>query len=156
MEHWSHQFCLACDKQVDSNAAYCSEACRLAELERSSTPSSQASSPGMAPSTYYPWGSPSTKANKFFLEPAYDFSNAKPYGPATTTARQHALFGDYSMSASTQSSVLTPSSSGTSLSSMQSASGTNEPSSISADAAKELRAYAMAFEYARSQRRRSS
>jgi hypothetical protein len=39
---------------------------------------------------------------------------------------------------------------------MQSTSAMNEPSNISADAVKELRAYAMAFEYARSQRRRSS
>lgn len=45
---WSHSFCLTCDRQTDGNV-YCSEACRLAEYEdssssTSSTPSSPSSS----------------------------------------------------------------------------------------------------------------
>lgn len=41
---WSHSFCLACDRQTDGDV-YCSEACRLAEYEAGSQPSSAASSP---------------------------------------------------------------------------------------------------------------
>ncbi|KAJ0141817.1 hypothetical protein HZ326_15340 [Fusarium oxysporum f. sp. albedinis] len=48
-DSWAHSFCLACDKQVQSSTdAYCSESCRLADFEKTSTTSSQASSPGLA------------------------------------------------------------------------------------------------------------
>lgn len=157
-ELWSHQFCLACDKQVETDAdAYCSEACRLTELERTSTPSSQASSPGLTPPSG-PWSTPSKQqSTKFFLSPAYDFANAQPYG---TTPVQHSLFGSYSMSHSHAkpteiTRTLTPSSSHTSLCSMQSTSTNGESGQLSDRARQELRAYAVSFEHVRTQRRRS-
>jgi hypothetical protein len=157
---WSHQFCLACDKQVDLDAAaYCSEACRLAELERLSTPSSQASSPGLA-SPSYPWAtSQTTPSTKFHLSPAYDFSKAQPYG--TSSSVQQSLFGNYAMDteqakpASPRRSTLSPSSSHTSLCSIQSNSTLGENSNLSDRAKQELRAYAVSFEHVRTQRRRS-
>ncbi|KFH44793.1 hypothetical protein ACRE_044280 [Hapsidospora chrysogenum ATCC 11550] len=161
---WSHQFCLACDKQVEADsAAYCSEACRLTELERTSTPSSQASSPGLTPASY-PWSTQAKEqqqrqqqqSSKFFLSPAYDFANAQPYG---TTPVQQSLFGTYSMSAQAKpagpTGSLTPSSSHTSLCSIQSTSTNGEPSQLSDRARQELRAYAVSFEHVRTQRRRS-
>lgn len=151
---WSHQFCLACDKQVETDgAAYCSEACRLTELERTSTPSSEASSPGMTPSSC-PW-STSKQASKFYLSPAYDFGHAQPYG---TTSTQQPASAHYSTSAAQPKATgfdrtLTPSSSHSSLCSMQSTG--SESSQLSDRARQELQAYAVSFEHVRTQRRRS-
>uniref|UniRef100_A0A0D2XST0 Uncharacterized protein n=1 Tax=Fusarium oxysporum (strain Fo5176) TaxID=660025 RepID=A0A0D2XST0_FUSOF len=63
---WTYQFCLACDKQVQSNGAtYCSEPCQMIDSERATLPpSSQVSSPGFPPHLtkfYVPWAyGPST------------------------------------------------------------------------------------------------
>ncbi|TQV91205.1 hypothetical protein V2A60_009390 [Cordyceps javanica] len=169
LDLWTHQFCLACDKQVHDAAAYCSESCRLADFEKSSSsPSSQASSPGFAPASG-PWSTPSAaptsstrpaarSASKFYLSPAYDFSNAQPYG---TTPTAKPLLGYYSSlrseRLSTHSSLplrqLTPSSSHSSLCSMQSTA--SDASRLSDGVKKELQAYAVSFEQVRLQRRRS-
>lgn len=163
LDLWTHQFCLACDKQVHDGGAYCSESCRLADFEKSpSSPSSQASSPGFAPSSG-PWSTvaPSMSSRptvrpKFYLSPAYDFSNAQPYG---TTPTSKPLLGYYSSLRSERPSQslplrqLTPSSSHSSLCSMQSTA--SDVSRLSDGAKKELQAYAVSFEQVRLQRRRS-
>ena len=158
---WTHQFCLACDKQVQSDdTAYCSEACRLADHEKTSPPSSQASSPGLAPSGYsYPWSTPLRPArSKFELLPPYDFNNAQPYGLAPTQD----YFGNYASSVGEQSTAsnltanLTPSSSNSSLCSMQSISSSTDATHLSDKSRQELKAYAISFEHVRLQRRRSS
>jgi hypothetical protein len=156
---WTHQFCLACDKQTDG-ATYCSESCRLADFEKtSSTPSSGASSPGFAVPSY-PWTTPRQPAAKFYLSPAYDFSNAQPYGSTPTTTsftagqqRPHSNSSSASLAAPAVRS-LTPSSSYSSLCSMQSAASADS-TALSDKARKELRAYAVSFEQVRLQRRRS-
>lgn len=141
---WTHSFCLACDKQVHSSTeAYCSESCRLADFDKNSTPSSQASSPGFSPPSY-PWTSKSN-ASGMYLSPAYDFNNAKPYGTASKPTKTEQL----------TARSLTPSSSHSSLCSMQSTSTTGELSLLSDKARKELRAYAVSFDAVRMQRRRS-
>ena len=146
---WTHSFCLACDKQVQTDgAAYCSESCRLADFEKTSTPSSQASSPGFTPQSY-PWST--TSSSKFNLSPAYDFTNAQPYGTRQQPSR---LSYDYS-AASQTTRALSPSSSHSSLCSMQSTSTTGEAQQLSEKARQELRAYAVSFEHVRMQRRRS-
>ncbi|GAB0136084.1 hypothetical protein EsDP_00004401 [Epichloe bromicola] len=162
---WAHQFCLACDKQVQSDgAAYCSESCRLADQEKGSTPSSQASSPGFAPSGFSWSGPPSpstTSKPKFYLSLAYDFGNAQPYGTGpirsqpSSSSSYTASISDSSTSDSTFTRNLSPSSSHSSLCSMQSASTTGEPKHLSDTAKQELKAYAISFEHVRLQRRRS-
>ncbi|EFQ33439.1 hypothetical protein CGRA01v4_00828 [Colletotrichum graminicola] len=146
---WTHEFCLGCDKQTDGTA-YCSESCRLADFEKTSTPSSVASSPGLnTPS--YPWGS-RPQVNSFHLSPAYDFSNAQPYG--STPTRQSYLS---SPRTSSTRRTLTTSNSNSSLCSMQSTTSSNvDASHLSDKAKKELQAYAVSFEQARLQRRRSA
>jgi hypothetical protein len=142
---WDHQFCLACDRQTDG-ATYCSESCRLADYEKtSSTPSSGASSPALAgPSQPWSLSSKASTPNKFYLSPALDFTNSRTYG---------------SLSSSTSSSqaprLLTPSSSHGSLSSLGSTTSTAEANQVSDKARRELRAYASSFEQVRLQRRRS-
>jgi len=161
---WSHQFCLACDKQVDADAAYCSEACRLTEFEsywdRRSSTCSQASSPGLTPPSY-PWSGMTDQvpsSTKTYLSSAYDFTNSSPYGPHPV---QQKLFGNYTMGSKqgyqqpTQSGrALSPSSSHTSLCSMQSSSTNSDVNHLSDKARAELRAYAGSFEHG--QRRRST
>ncbi|KAH7247587.1 uncharacterized protein BKA55DRAFT_540838 [Fusarium redolens] len=65
---WTYQFCLACDKQVQSDAAaYCSEPCQMIDSERATLPpNSQVSSPGFPPSP-----------TKFYVSRAYDLSTAR-------------------------------------------------------------------------------
>ncbi|KAH6891204.1 hypothetical protein B0T10DRAFT_305387 [Thelonectria olida] len=135
---WAHSFCLACDKQVSSTKdAYCSEACRLADFEKTSAPSSGASSPGLNHPAY-PW---TTKTN-----------NSTPFSQPTYNSYQ-----TYTPTRSEQSStrVLTPSSSHSSLCSIQSTSTTGDSNQLSAKTRQELRAYAVSFENVRMQRRRS-
>jgi len=151
-DSWSHSFCLACDKQVQTSTdAYCSESCRLADFEKTSTTSSQASSPGFAPPSY-PWTSKASSSG-FYLSPAYDFSNAKPYGARHMSQPNCKPYGTEQSTANVRS--LTPSSSHSSLCSMQSTSTTGESTQLSDKARKELRAYAVSFEQVRMQRRRS-
>ncbi|KAL2021163.1 hypothetical protein VTK56DRAFT_7469 [Thermocarpiscus australiensis] len=139
---WTHQFCLACDKQTDG-ATYCSESCRLADYEKtSSSPSSGASSPSLSgPSFEWAFSKPTTTSTKFYLSPAYDFGV-----PQASTRRD-----------STRSSQgLSPSASHTSLCSMRSNSSAGlDAAQLSEKAARELRAYARSFESVRLQRRRS-
>lgn len=144
---WEHQFCLACDRQTDG-ATYCSEACRLSDFEKSSSvPNSPTSSPDPALS----WASRSH--SKFVLSPAYDFTNAQPYG---STPLPQSYLTQRSESASSSTHVLTPSSSQTSLCSMQSTSSTGSGTThLSDKARKQLRDYASSFEHAQLQRRRS-
>ncbi|KAK4122628.1 hypothetical protein N657DRAFT_574967 [Parathielavia appendiculata] len=142
-DHWTHQFCLGCDKQTDG-ATYCSESCRLADYEKTSpsTPSSAASSPALSgPPPDWPLSRPSTTTStKFYVSPAYDFGLVQP-----STRRD-----------STQSQTLSPSASHTSLCSMRSNSSAGlDATQLSEKAARELRAYARSFESVRLQRRRS-
>jgi hypothetical protein len=162
---WSLDFCLACDKQCDGHV-YCSEACRLAEYEKSSSPSpsgSAASSP-VVPRGPVSW--PAARSHHgFHMEPAYNFSKAQPYGTTPTRSDFSSLYQrahshSHSHSNSTSRGVLTPSSSQSSLFSMQSAasssSSPSEPAQLSDDTRKALRAYASSFDQSRRSRRQSN
>lgn len=141
---WTYQFCLGCDKQTDG-ATYCSEACRLADYEKtSSTTSSAASSPLMSgpPLDWTLAADLSTTKNPDgYFSPAYDFALAQSSTQRETTY------------------TLSPSASHTSLCSMRSTSSSSaglDAAQLSEKAAKELREYARSFESVRLQRRRSS
>lgn len=152
LDMWTHEFCLSCDRQVQIDGeAYCSEACKMADFEKTpSTPSSRASSPGFSPASSF---SSRPAPAKFYLPPAYDFNQARPYG---SSPQPSSSFGSYSSETSPLSArSLTPSSSHSSLCSMESVSSTAEASQLSDKARMELRAYAVSFEQVRLQRRRS-
>lgn len=157
---WAHQFCLTCDKQVQiDGAAYCSEACRLAEAEKPSASCSQASSPGFSSPSAYPWtasvNAPSQpRGNRSSLTSTYDFAAAQPYG--TTPAPRSYFSQSYNMASTNKPArSLTPSSSQASLCSMQSQSSLTDANQISDKARRELQAYANTFEQVRAGRRRS-
>ncbi|OTA96750.1 hypothetical protein M434DRAFT_95879 [Hypoxylon sp. CO27-5] len=151
---WEPEFCLACDKQTDGTT-YCSEACKLSDFEKTaSTTSTPASTPGIASSpSSYNWTAPRSQS-KFFLPPAYDFSNAQPYG---STPLPQSYLSQRSESSSSSTRVLTPSSSHSSLCSLRSTSSSgSEGTQLSDKAKKQLRDYASSFEHARVQQRRRS
>jgi hypothetical protein len=153
LDLWTPEFCLGCDKQTDG-AAYCSESCRLAEFESSSAPSSGASSPSYTTSSY-PWTTSKQPSAKFQLSPAYDFRNPQPYG-STPLPPSYLSQRSEPSTLTMPTRVLTPSSSHSSLCSMQSTSSAGSESAHLSDKAKrELRAYASSFEQVRMQRRRS-
>ncbi|KAI4729222.1 hypothetical protein E4T49_03073 [Aureobasidium sp. EXF-10728] len=120
-------FCLACDKQT-SEGLYCSQACRLADLEKagSSTPSSPFS-PVME----------SGSASYFQLPEAFSFK------PASTST-----FAE----SSSPRRALSPSSSRSSLSS---SAGSQTGTIISEQARTELQTYVSAFDQTREMKRRS-
>ncbi|KAI1388792.1 uncharacterized protein F4822DRAFT_258064 [Hypoxylon trugodes] len=153
---WEPEFCLACDRQTDG-ATYCSESCRLSDFEKtSSTTSTPAGTPGVAaPCSYWPT---SRQQSKFYLPPAYDFSNAQPYGSTPLPQSYLSQRSESSSSSSNSTRVLTPSSSHSSLCSLRSTSSAgSEGTQLSDKAKKQLRDYASSFEHARlqQQRRRS-
>jgi hypothetical protein len=150
---WTHQFCLACDKQTDG-ATYCSESCRLADYEKtSSTPSSGPSSPAFAaPSYQWTFAKPAMTNTKFYLSPAFDFSS--PHLSGRTL--QHGGAVPQTVGTRASGPILSPSTSHTSLCSIRSTSSAGlDAAQLSEKAARELRAYARSFESVRLQRRRS-
>ncbi|KAI0011745.1 hypothetical protein F4779DRAFT_178468 [Xylariaceae sp. FL0662B] len=148
---WEPEFCLACDRQTDG-ATYCSESCRLSDFEKtSSSASTPASTPGLA-SPSFNWTAPRSQS-KFYLPPAYDFSNAQPYG---STPLPQSYLSQRSDTSSPSTRVLTPSSSHSSLCSLRSNSSGSDGTQLSDKAKKQLRDYASSFEHARTQQRRRS
>ena len=143
---WSPEYCLACDRQTDGSA-YCTEVCRLAEYERANS-GSESSSPASSHSQSS-WAGRSTQypANNFYLPSAYDFS--KP----SRTSRAHTQSTTYARP------QLTPSSSQSSLFSMQShtssSSTANNADQMSEENKRELRAYNNCFDQSRYYRRQS-
>jgi hypothetical protein len=158
---WSHDFCLSCDRQI-AEGAYCSQACRLADLEKagtsepatpmnfsssaSSTASYTSSSPGFclppavnfaAYKTTTRLDSPPTSPNYYSVAPG-----SHSYQPASTTASGYS---------SPPKRSLTPSSSRSSLSSVSSSQPTQ---GLSIKAANELRGYVSSFDQVRDLKRR--
>ncbi|RDA83913.1 hypothetical protein CP532_3666 [Ophiocordyceps camponoti-leonardi (nom. inval.)] len=157
LDLWTHQFCLACDKQVHSDgAAYCSESCRLADHETTTTttttsttttaPCSQASSPGPVapchePTTMRP------SSHRLFLPPPFEFNRGQ--------LSKLSLYLGQASTPLTSVPNLTPSSSHSSLCSMQSMASSVDATHLSDKSRQELKAYAISFEQVRLQRRRS-
>ncbi|MCJ1361684.1 hypothetical protein MMC16_000784 [Acarospora aff. strigata] len=164
---WSPDFCLACDRQ-SSSGAYCSQACRLADIEKAGSEPVSPTSPRPPAS----WASSCLGTGSgFFLPPAVNFAAYKPPSMASsssatfrtpsTSATQPSYFsGQVPRSQTTPTSsidspskrALTPSSSRTSLSSIQTTS--TQEGQLSDQARSELRGYASSFDQVRDWKRR--
>lgn len=152
--NWSPDFCLACDRQTDGGV-YCGEACRLAEYEKAKT-GSEASSPASPRGMPTSWPS-SRQPSNFYLAPAYNFSAYRTSSSPRTSQASAARPRSSPMVVSSKP-VLTPSSSQSSLFSMKSNSSTSslEPTHLTDEARRELRAYASSFDQSRYHRRQSA
>ena len=149
-------FCLSCDRE-STDGPYCSPACKLADLEKASSPSSPVLPTSSSTSTQ---ADPSLASSGFgtgsgyILAPAYKF----PEPSSSTGRRSQSYFMRSPAEQSSQSSQelprsLTPSSSRSSLSSTMSSSSQN---AISEQAKQELQEYFNSFEQARAAKRRQS
>lgn len=169
---WSPDFCLSCDRQSATGGAYCSQSCRLADLERASGGSSAASSPQASPTC---WTAPNPQGNGFYLPPPLNFSaisgrqtssasssprgsissSSSPVSAAYPLAQQPTQYpytsGNYTQSG--QTSSLSSSPSRTSISSMHSTSQ-QDSGYLSDKARNELRDYASSFDLVRDWKRR--
>jgi len=154
MASWNNDYCLSCDRQMSEPSAYCSQACRLADLEKagrtqtSSQLSSSASSTG-------------SSNNGFYLPPAVNFSAykapsrskgfdvapASPYHYYTTANGSY--FAPPSATRPAPQRSLTPSSSRSSLASASS----QTQAGVSQQAASQLNNYMRSFDQTRELKR---
>ena len=159
---WCTDFCLSCDQQTNGSA-YCSQACRMADLDRVNTSGSsslESTSPLSLSSS-----STSPVRSSFYLPPAIDFS-AYRSSPVTfsressriTAAQRGSLQRSQTSPSSTNVSSqgqLKTSSSGMSLSSVHQLPNTSR-TSLSQQSKYDLSAYANAFDEVRLLKRRKS
>jgi hypothetical protein len=156
---WSHDFCLSCDRQI-AEGAYCSQACRLADLEKAGSMEQTSQLSSSASST-------SSSSNGFYLAPAVNFSALKTptrsrgfdFGPSSPQHYYATANGAYfaqpasnaaaTASRQTQQRSLTPSSSRSSLQST-----THSTSGVSQQAASQLNSYVRSFDQVRDMKRR--
>lgn len=172
--NWSLDYCLACDRQT-SGGAYCSQACRLGDLETSSCASSEAASPTSTGQSSFWASSMSPSKSGFYLQPAIDFGIYRSNHPLSSPdpRRPKTEYGTSYFSTTFQTQtppiplpvpittstatkqILTTSSSQSSLASLQSkASTTSRNSGLSTQAKTELRNYANSFDLLRVWKRR--
>ncbi|EMD62721.1 hypothetical protein COCC4DRAFT_27036 [Bipolaris maydis ATCC 48331] len=151
-----NDFCLSCDRQIAENGVYCSQSCRLADLERAGTTA-------QAPSQLSSSASSSSSSNSgFYLAPAINFS---AYKAASTTSQavpsspyhyyptaNGSYFAPPTATRQSPQRSLTPSSSRSSLASSSSSSRTQ--SGISQQAATQLSSYVRSFDQTRDVKRR--
>ncbi|CAI6338621.1 unnamed protein product [Periconia digitata] len=175
---WSPDFCLNCDCQMPEGGAYCSQACRLYDLEKGSTDP-------RTPSQLSSSASSTASSNGFYLPPAVNFSaykassssrgfdmgysshqnyyptnNGHYFVPATHSRQQpqqqpqqpqyYQYQQHHHQQQQQQPRSLTPSSSRSSLASTQS----QTTSGISAHAANQLNHYVRQFDQTREVKRR--
>ncbi|KAI9893202.1 MAG: hypothetical protein M1814_000329 [Vezdaea aestivalis] len=145
---WTPDFCLSCDRQIPGGV-YCSQSCRLADLERAST-GSEPASPLQFTSTTSSFSSP-PRSKGLHLPPrlnfdAYRSKSSAQASPSTTSPTTNQP---------SKSTVLQSFSSTTSLSSMGSSSTqAQEVGYLSEQAKAELRDYSSSFDRVRDWKRR--
>ncbi|KAK4944278.1 hypothetical protein LTR66_014524, partial [Elasticomyces elasticus] len=152
-----------------SESVYCSQACRLADLEKAgaSTPTSPFSTSSSC--EFLPWTSSALgTGSAFVLPPAIDFSNYSNMErtlvtPTSTRTADHDRTSYFAQPHTSQSAQtvataygLTPSSSRTSLSSTISTASTLSKDGLSEQARLELQQYVSSFDRTRDWKRRSS
>ena len=150
---WSHEFCLSCDRQIAEGGTYCSQACRLADLEKAGTAEQQTSS-NLSSSA-----SSTSSSHGFYLPPAVNFTALKTpstsrgfdFGPSVSNYYSTGNGSSSSAAGHAQQRSLTPSSSRSSLASTSS----QTTSGISAQAADQLNSYVRSFDQARDVKRLS-
>jgi len=171
---WSHDFCLFCDRQI-SGGAYCSQACRVGDLEKAAgglpSPVSPVTRSSMS-SASSSWSAAQGmhSGSGLALPPPINFaayrnsnrSESTPSSPQHYTPRgpvyfQHSGTGSGSRqsshsASSSSKSGLTPSSSRASLSSLTTSAASSQ--GLSDQAASQLRGYSDAFDQVREMRRR--
>ena len=140
-------YCLSCDRQT-SGEAYCTQACRLADIEASSSGSEPSSPTNTKAATTAAPASRSPASNGFYLPPAIDFSAYRRSPPPSAASSRPTSWLSMSSSlldeAPGSPRILSPSTSRNSL----------KADAISSQARTELRSYTNSFDQVRDWRRR--
>jgi hypothetical protein len=175
---WDHDVCLSCDRQTADGEKFCSQACRLTDLERAghSEPATPSSLPTNAPS-WMAWQLPTASGRSHFqLAPPVNFSayrnsaNAEspPNSPKTRPFRKNsASYFQLPTTTTTTTSASTsysqpsqrglfssPSRSSLSSVSSSSTSSTVNTPGLSSEVVNQLRDYSGAFDTVRDWKRR--
>lgn len=153
---WAQDYCLACDRQTNGGV-YCSQACRLADVDRSCSGSEPVSPAFSGPQTsllssFIGYGT------GFHLPPAIDFSIYKSSNTTSQNPRRTSSVTTTKQpepSSQRSQRTLTPSSSRTSLSSIQTSSST-QSASLSDQIRQELMTYTSSFDRIRDLKRRTT
>lgn len=139
---WSLDFCLVCDQQTSGAGPYCSQSCRLADLDQSASESSLSSYPVYLSSKSSIQPKPSSVSS---TQSRTATGSRQPLGKRSSSSFS-------STSSNEQSSSLTSTSSQTSLSSLTS---TLSPSAaLSNQVRHELQDYSKSFDQVRDWKRR--
>jgi hypothetical protein len=157
---WFLDFCFVCDRQT-LGGAYCSQRCRLAELDISSVVS-EPSSPTTTAPLDRPWNAHAPETGSGLqLGPPFDFASYRALGSSSRRQANPCAANDlshkpnpsaFSTILPSSRRTLTPSSSQTSLSSLQSVSASR--SSLSGQVRSELLDYTGCFDQVRDWKRR--
>jgi hypothetical protein len=170
---WTHDVCLSCDSQTQDGQKFCSQACRLADMERAgySEPPTPTSLPNNTPS-WDSWrmeskGSSTSRQHHFQLAPPVNFSSHRHSStlespPSSPRSRSHhqstSYFSQHTTTAPTTSQStgrgLTLSPSRSSLSSVSSSGTASSSSGLSEDTLNQLRQYYGSFDQVRDWKRR--
>jgi hypothetical protein len=146
-------FCLSCDRQTNGTP-FCSQACRLAELDHSSP--SLPLSPSDSYSERASHRPPQPARPGFYLPPAFDFSLHRT--STLSRSKRPASLSDTRSTTNPSTlkprSNLSPTSSQTSLSSIKTTQ--SHHTKLSQQAEKDLKQYARSFDQVRTLRRRIS
>lgn len=173
---WTHDICLSCDNQTQDGAKFCSQQCRLLDMERgagySSGPQTPAAVSGKySPQSYGSWQVVSTSSQQhqpFQLSPAVNFSSYRqqpsespPSSPRSRSTHQSASYFSQHAAAPATSQTsqrgLTLSPSRSSLSSVSSnGSNVSSPGLLSEETSNLLRDYSGAFDQTRTWKRRTT
>lgn len=167
---WTHDVCLSCDNQTQDGQKFCSQACRLADMERAgySEPPTPAALPSST-SSWDSWQMPATtsRQHSFQLSPAVNFSQYRqqplespPSSPRSRSTHHSACYFSQHAATSANSSSqpsgrgLTLSPSRSSLSSVSSSGTSLSPPGLSEETMNQLRDYSGAFDQTRDWKRR--
>lgn len=153
-----NDFCLSCDRQIAENGVYCSQSCRLADLEKAGRTGTQASSQLSSSASS---SSSSSSNNGFYLPPAVNFSaykapTSRGFDMSPSSAYHYyptangSSFAPPTAARPAPQRSLTPSSSRSSLASTAS----QTQSGISQQAATQLNSYMRSFDQTRDIKRR--
>ncbi|KAL1853883.1 hypothetical protein Plec18170_005275 [Paecilomyces lecythidis] len=140
---WSLDFCLVCDRQT-CGGAYCSQACRLAELDGFST--------GSSLSSQILSGKQTSLGHTPTLFPTKTSGRQSPESGSVEKSTPRYQLVDTTAGLSQSTRTLSPSSSETSLTSLQ--SNSSRSTTVSDQVWNELCDYASCFDHVRDWRRR--
>lgn len=160
---WSQDFCLSCDNVNHTAGPYCSEACRLSDMDRSTEPDMHAAlySQSYSSTTSSAWGSSQSNRNSIISLQSGSYSIRSPITPAgshPSSPSTAAFFASAQASSKPSSSRRHHSQSKRSLASSSSrsslASINNAAHGLSDQTIAQLRYYTSSFDQSRDYKRR--